>query len=82
MAIARKIKKIEVVGELAHVFINEEIIEIENNEIIKNEPNHRRSIYPGQDYSNEPDKIKAVCAAVHTQAVIDAYNAHVAALEE
>ena len=32
-------------------------------------------IYPGDDYSNEDDKVKAVCAAVHTPEVIAAYQA-------
>lgn len=35
---------------------------------------HRHVIAPGQDYSAEDDKVKAVCAAVHTPAVVAAYK--------
>lgn len=40
---------------------------------------HRHVVAPGDDYSAEDDKVKAVCAAVHTQDVIDAYKAHMEA---
>ena len=36
---------------------------------------HRWSIAPGQDYSGQPDNVKAICAAAHTPAVIAAYQA-------
>lgn len=36
---------------------------------------HRHVVNPGDDYSNEDKRVKAVCAAVHTQEVIDAYKA-------
>lgn len=36
---------------------------------------HRHVIAPGQDYSVEDDRVKAVCAAVHTPAVVAAYEA-------
>ena len=36
---------------------------------------HRHCISPGQDYSNECDKVKAICAAAHTEEVIAAYQA-------
>jgi len=34
---------------------------------------------PGDDYSAEDDKVKAICAAVHTPEVIAAYQAQEAA---
>jgi len=40
---------------------------------------HRHVVAPGDDYSAEDAKVQAVCAAVHTQDVIDAYAAHQAA---
>jgi len=40
---------------------------------------HRNTIAPGQDYSAEDDRVKAVCAAVHTEEVIAAYQAALAA---
>jgi hypothetical protein len=36
---------------------------------------HRHCISPGQDYSNECDKVKAICQATHTAEVIAAYQA-------
>ena len=36
---------------------------------------HRHVIMAGQDYSNESAEVQAICAAVHTDAVIAAYNA-------
>ena len=40
---------------------------------------HRHVVAPGDDYSAEDDKVKAVCAAVHTPEVIEAYKAHLEA---
>jgi RNA-splicing ligase RtcB len=40
---------------------------------------HRHVVAPGDDYSAEDAKVQAVCAAVHTQEVIDAYKAHMEA---
>ena len=40
---------------------------------------HRHIVAPGDDYSAEDAKVQAVCAAVHTQEVIDAYKAHMEA---
>ena len=36
---------------------------------------HRHCVSPGQDYSNEDAKVVAICAAVHTPEVIEAYQA-------
>jgi hypothetical protein len=36
---------------------------------------HRHVVAPGDDYSAEEAKVQAICAAVHTQDVIDAYKA-------
>lgn len=36
---------------------------------------HRHVIVPGQDYSNEDDRVKAICDATHTPEVIAAYQA-------
>ena len=36
---------------------------------------HRHVVVAGQDYSNESSEVQAICAAVHTDAVIAAYNA-------
>ena len=36
---------------------------------------HRHVLCPGDDYSAEEAKVQAVCAAVHTPEVIEAYKA-------
>ena len=36
---------------------------------------HRHVVAPGDDYSAEDARVKAICAATHTQAVISAYIA-------
>lgn len=41
---------------------------------------HRWTIAPGQDYSDQPDNVKAICQAAHTPAVIAAYEAQQEAL--
>jgi hypothetical protein len=55
-------------------------IEIVDNELSKSY--HRWSIAPGQDYSDQPDNVKAICAVAHTPAVIAAYEAAQAAALE
>lgn len=39
---------------------------------------HRHCISPGQDYSQEDAKVQAICAVVHTPAVVAAYQAMLA----
>lgn len=36
---------------------------------------HRHVVAPGADYSKEDAQVQAICAAVHTDEVINAYNA-------
>lgn len=36
---------------------------------------HRHVIVPGQDYSEENERVQAICRAVHTPEVIAAHNA-------
>ena len=51
---------------------------IENgNELSKSY--HRWTISPGQDYSGQPDNVKAICAVAHTPAVIAAFQAQIEA---
>ena len=35
---------------------------------------HRHVVTAGQDYSNESAEVQAICAILHTDAVIAAYN--------
>jgi hypothetical protein len=39
---------------------------------------HRHIVAPGDDYSAESDRVKAICAATHTADVISAYEASLA----
>ena len=39
----------------------------------------RHTIAPGQDFSSESDRVRAVCSATHTAEVISAYQAAQAA---
>lgn len=63
------------------VFLTENIYVIENNVVIQEKRNHRRPINPGDDYSNEAQEVKDICAAVHTQDVVESYRAHLAEQE-
>lgn len=40
---------------------------------------HRHVVAPGDDYSGEDNRVQAICAATHTDDVIDAYKAATAA---
>ena len=50
---------------------------VEDSKIIS-ESFHRHVITPGDDYSAESDKVKAICAATHTADVVAAYQAKLA----
>jgi hypothetical protein len=36
---------------------------------------HRHVVVPGADYRAEDDRVQAICAAIHTDDVIEAYKA-------
>ena len=64
--------KVEIVGDFAHVQVRTAtVIKRDGEEISRSF--HRHVVAPGDDYSAEDAKVQAVCAAVHTQEVIDAY---------
>ena len=67
--------KVEIVGEFSHVQVRTAtVIKRDGQEISRSF--HRHVVAPGDDYSAEDPKVQAVCSAVHTQEVIDAYAAH------
>ena len=68
------VDKIEVT-ESGHVQVRTATRIVEDGNVIS-QSYHRHVICPGDDYSAEEPKVQAVCAAVHTQEVIDAYAAH------
>ena len=66
--------KVEIVGEFSHVQVRvATVIKRDGEEISRSF--HRHVVAPGDDYSAEDAKVQAVCSAVHTQEVIDAYKA-------
>lgn len=68
--------KIEIVGPFSHVQVREAIQVLEDGNVIS-QSYHRYIVEPGG--TSTDSKISAVIAAVHTQDVIDAYQAHLAA---
>ena len=71
------IDKIEIVGEFKHVQVREaNIIERDGVEISR--AYHRYVIAPTDDITSQPEEVKAICNAVHTQEVKDAYSAFLA----
>ena len=73
--------KIEIVGDFKHVQVRTAtIIKRDGTEISRNFSRH--VVAPdisSTDLANESTEVQAICAAVHTQAIKDAYAAHVAA---
>ena len=65
--------KIEIVGQYKHVQVRTAtIIERDGEEISRSF--HRHVVAPGDDTSGQSAEVQAICAAVHTQAIIDAYT--------
>ena len=74
------VDKIEVVGDYNHVQVRTAtVIKRDGEEISRSFSRH--VIAAGDDYSGEDSKVQGICAAVHTQDVIDAYAAHLAEQE-
>jgi len=71
------VDKIEVT-ESGHVQVRTATRIVEDGNVIS-QSFARHVVAPGDDYSAEDAKVQAVCAAVHTQDVIDAYAAHMEA---
>ena len=72
--------KIEVVGEFKHVQVRTAtVIERDGVEISRSFSRH--VVAPNDDITGESTEVQAICNAVHTQAVKDAYAAHLASQE-
>jgi hypothetical protein len=67
------VDKIEVT-ESGHVQVRTATRIVEDGAILS-QSFHRHVIAPGQDYSQEDERVRAICAAVHTPEVIAAYQA-------
>ena len=66
--------KIEIVGEFKAVQVRTCTKVLEDG-VELSSGYHRHVVVAGQDYSNESAEVQAICAAVHTDAVIAVYNA-------
>ena len=75
--------KIEIVGDFKHIQVRTAtVIERDGVEISRSFSRH--VVAPdisSTDLANESAEVQAICAAVHTQAVKDAYAAHLASQE-
>ena len=80
MALTKEVTqdKIEIVGEFKHVQVRTSTSSTRRwcGAI---SGFHRHVVSAGDDYSAESAEVQAICAAVHTDAVVAAYAAHVAA---
>ena len=70
--------KIEVVGEFKIVQVRTATV-IKRDGVEISRGFHRHTVAPNANTSGESAEVQAICAAVHTQAVRDAYAAHLAA---
>jgi len=73
--------KIEIVGDYKIIQVRTAtVIERDGTEISRSF--NRHVVAPNADITGESAEVQAICAAVHTQAVKDAYAAHLAAQTE
>ena len=66
--------KIEIVGDYKHVQVRTCTKVLEDG-VELSSGYHRHVVSAGDDYSNESAEVQAICAVVHTDAVIAAYEA-------
>ena len=80
MALTKEITqdRIEVVGEFKHVQVRTKTAVLEDG-VELSSGFHRHSIAAGDDYSAESAEVQAICVAVHSDAVVAAYAAHLEA---
>jgi len=76
-----QLDKTEIVGDFKHVQCRHATWVEDNGVIVGGKSFSRHVIAPNDDVSNEPLETQAIVAAVHTQAVKDAYAAHLLAQE-
>lgn len=70
------------ITETGHVQVRCRKIVKDDGVVIASNVLSRKVISPGDDYSAESAKVQAICGAVHTQEVIDAYLASLPQPEE
>ena len=72
--------KIEIVSPYNHIQVREAIQVLEDG-IVISQSYHRYVVAPTDDYSSRDAKVQAVCNAVFTEEVVQAYQAHLASQE-
>ena len=75
------IDKIEIVGEFKAVQVRTATI-IKEDETELSRSFDRKVISAGDDYSGETAEVQAICSAVHTDAVVQAYAAYIDAMQD
>ena len=70
--------KIEIVGDYKHIQVRTATV-IERDGVEISRSFNRHVVAPDADVSGESAEVQAIAASVHTQAVKDAYAAHLAA---
>jgi len=72
--------KIEIVGDYKHIQVRSAVvIKRDGTEISRSFSRH--VVAPDADITGESAEVQAICNAVHTQAVKDAYAAHLESQE-
>ena len=72
--------RIEIVGDYKHIQVRTKTAVIEDG-VELSSAYSRHVVAPDADITGESTEVQAICAAVHTQAVKDAYAAHLASQE-
>jgi hypothetical protein len=70
-----KVDKIEIVGDYKHVQVRTATV-VKEDGVELSRSYHRHVVAPTDDASGEDAQVQAICAAVHTDAVKAAYQAH------
>ena len=66
--------KIEIVGQYKAIQIRT-CTQVLEDGVELSSGYHRHVVVAGQDYSNESAEVQAICAVMHTDAVVTAYEA-------
>ena len=72
--------KIEIVGDYKHIQVRTATV-IKRDDVEISRAFSRHVVAPDADITGESTEVKAICAAVHTDAIKAAYAAHLAAQE-
>ena len=83
MALTKEVvvDKIEIVGDYKHVQVRTATRVLEDG-VVLSSSFHRHVVAPDADISGETQEVQDICNAVHTQAVKDAYQTHLAEQQE